>query len=446
MTAKLGKISLLTIILLVLMSTSIWAATTYQYDDLHRLTRVEYSDGSVTVYNYDDLGNRTSKVTAANDTITALFNASPSSGPAPLSVIFTDQSIGTITSWEWDFDNDGTPDSNAQNSSFTYDNVGTYIVRLTVSGPAGSDSETKTIQVEELGEPSLSVTPISRDVPANFGSTSFQVSNSGTGVMPWTVSSSTSWLTVTGGSSGENDGVVTLEYDLNSGASRTGYVTVSAPGATNSPITLTINQAGSGAGPDVSLISPVASALWSLGSTHDIVWQATSASGISQVRLYVENENSSDLIVTFDSNPEQYSWTLPLAASSYVSTNARIRIVVTDGDGIDAESLSSVFTIQDGAVVLPPWHTPEVVLSSDVGNSYSALEVDSSGTVHMVYKHTLDDFSTSERIITQKIMYRTKVGETWSVPVEIYSLTQTTDASSIGYRLLNDFHIVVDSF
>jgi len=60
MTAKLGKVSLLAILLLVLTSISTWAATTYQYDDLHRLTRVSRSDGSVTVYNYDDFGNRTS--------------------------------------------------------------------------------------------------------------------------------------------------------------------------------------------------------------------------------------------------------------------------------------------------------------------------------------------------------------------------------------------------
>ncbi len=36
--------------------------TSYEYDDLHRLTRVARGDGSVTTYNYDALGNRTSKV------------------------------------------------------------------------------------------------------------------------------------------------------------------------------------------------------------------------------------------------------------------------------------------------------------------------------------------------------------------------------------------------
>ena len=149
MAAKLEKISLLTILLLVLISTSTWASTTYQYDDLHRLTRVERADGSVTVYQYDDFGNRTSKVTAAGDTVTALFDATPSTGPAPLPVTFTDQSIGNITSWEWDFDGDDIVDSMLPSPSYTYTSPGTYTASLTVTGPAGSDTSTKIIQVEE---------------------------------------------------------------------------------------------------------------------------------------------------------------------------------------------------------------------------------------------------------------------------------------------------------
>lgn len=60
---------LLSIILFVLgPSFDLAAATENYYDDLHRLTRVEHTDGSVTVYNYDDFGNRTSVVTT-NSTV-----------------------------------------------------------------------------------------------------------------------------------------------------------------------------------------------------------------------------------------------------------------------------------------------------------------------------------------------------------------------------------------
>lgn len=48
-----------------------------------------------------------------------------------------------ITSWAWDFDNNGTVDSTEQSPSYTYSNPGIYTVDLTVTGPGGSDTETK---------------------------------------------------------------------------------------------------------------------------------------------------------------------------------------------------------------------------------------------------------------------------------------------------------------
>jgi PKD repeat protein len=70
------------------------------------------------------------------------FSANPTMGPAPLTVNFTDESIGDIESWEWDF-GDG-PTSTEQNPTHVYENYGTYTVSLTVIGPGGSYTETKT--------------------------------------------------------------------------------------------------------------------------------------------------------------------------------------------------------------------------------------------------------------------------------------------------------------
>ncbi|HPR59107.1 MAG TPA: PKD domain-containing protein, partial [Bacteroidales bacterium] len=71
------------------------------------------------------------------------FTADVTSGNAPLTVQFTDLSSSQATSWEWDFENDGTIDSYDQNPEWTYDEIGEYTVSLTVSGSAGSDSEIK---------------------------------------------------------------------------------------------------------------------------------------------------------------------------------------------------------------------------------------------------------------------------------------------------------------
>ena len=71
----------------------------------------------------------------------ARFRATPTSGPAPLTVAFTDDSLGTVTDWQWDF-GDGNS-STAQNPTHTYAVTGSYTVTLIAAGPDGSSSLTR---------------------------------------------------------------------------------------------------------------------------------------------------------------------------------------------------------------------------------------------------------------------------------------------------------------
>ncbi|HOT02890.1 MAG TPA: DUF3344 domain-containing protein [Methanolinea sp.] len=114
---------------------------------------------------------------------TADFTAAPLSGDRPLTVAFTDASTGGPTSWAWDFDNDGTVDSTAQNPSYTYNIPGTYTVKLTVSNALGTDEETKTnyITVKTPAPVAgFTYTPASGAAPltVSFTSTSTGVINS----------------------------------------------------------------------------------------------------------------------------------------------------------------------------------------------------------------------------------------------------------------------------
>ncbi len=79
------------------------------------------------------------------------FSASPVSGNAPLEVDFTDLTTGNPISWEWDFDNDSTIDSNEQNPSYTYSESGLYTVSLTVSNGTDFDTETKNDYIDVIG-------------------------------------------------------------------------------------------------------------------------------------------------------------------------------------------------------------------------------------------------------------------------------------------------------
>ncbi|HIC95346.1 TPA: PKD domain-containing protein, partial [Candidatus Bipolaricaulota bacterium] len=74
----------------------------------------------------------------------AAFTATPTAGVAALSVQFTNQSTGTPTKFEWDFDSDGVIDSNIPNPTYTYTIPGVYTVSLTVTyGGLGTSTETK---------------------------------------------------------------------------------------------------------------------------------------------------------------------------------------------------------------------------------------------------------------------------------------------------------------
>jgi PKD repeat protein len=68
----------------------------------------------------------------------AEFVGSPTSGQAPLEVDFTNQSAGTIDTYAWTFGDGGT--SANENPSHTYDGQGNFTVKLTVTGPGGSDT------------------------------------------------------------------------------------------------------------------------------------------------------------------------------------------------------------------------------------------------------------------------------------------------------------------
>lgn len=77
--------------------------------------------------------------------LVADFEAYPEVGRPPLAVSFTDRSRvdpdmfwSTITSWKWDFDNDGVFDSFIQNPVHTYPLPGIYSVRLEVRTNTGA--------------------------------------------------------------------------------------------------------------------------------------------------------------------------------------------------------------------------------------------------------------------------------------------------------------------
>ncbi|MFZ2630165.1 MAG: BACON domain-containing carbohydrate-binding protein, partial [Desulfosalsimonadaceae bacterium] len=95
-------------------------------------------------------------------------------------------------------------------------------------------------------QPVLSVSPFIRRVAKEAGTTTFIVSNTGTGIMPWNASviSGIGWLSISSRASGSTSGTITCAFTANAGiAERTGTIRVTATGATGSPIDVTVTQA-----------------------------------------------------------------------------------------------------------------------------------------------------------------------------------------------------------
>ena len=164
----------------------------------------------------------------------AAFSGTPTSGCSPLTVSFTDQSSGEISSWSWTFGDGGS--STLQSPSHTYSAAGTYEVSLTVTGPGGSDTETKTgfIAVSRSPVADFSGTPTSGNAPLTVSFTDLSTGSP----------TSWAWNFGDGGSSTTQNptyqytaaGTYTVSLTATNGCgssteTKTNYVTVSEPAA-----------------------------------------------------------------------------------------------------------------------------------------------------------------------------------------------------------------------
>jgi PKD repeat protein len=170
----------------------------------------------------------------------AEFSATPTSGKAPLTVSFTDETSGQVTSWYWDFGDVSVSDE--QNPTHTYWGAGTYTVSLTANGPGGSDTETKTacitviegVLAEFVADKTKGIAPftvvftdLSDGSPTSW---SWNFGDGGTSTQqnpPYTYNSAGTYtVTLTASKSGDSDT-----------STRTNYIEVLPPGSVVSEFT-----------------------------------------------------------------------------------------------------------------------------------------------------------------------------------------------------------------
>ncbi|MEM6964472.1 MAG: PKD domain-containing protein [Bacteroidota bacterium] len=138
------------------------------------------SDGiyTVTLVAINNCGvNTTSQTITIITTPTASFTASPTSGCAPLTVNFSNNSSPSVTTWDWSFPGGNPATSSDPDPTVTYDNPGIYSVTLTVSNSSGSDTFTETDFITVNALPSANFTQAVNGLTATFTNSSTNANN-----------------------------------------------------------------------------------------------------------------------------------------------------------------------------------------------------------------------------------------------------------------------------
>ncbi len=153
------------------------------------------------------------------------FSGTPTSGPYPLNVSFSDLSTGSPTSWSWDF-GDGVGTSTAQNPSYTYNNIGVYTVTLTATNAYGSDGETKVgyINVTDQASGTIHVANMTvgraKSGPNSYGTCTVTIQDDVGGA----VANATVYVTASGPTGGSYNGVTgadgSVSFQTATGAKR----------------------------------------------------------------------------------------------------------------------------------------------------------------------------------------------------------------------------------
>jgi PKD repeat protein len=111
-----------------------------------------------------DAKTRTNYITVVEDgSFTADFIGNPTTVEEGDTVYFTDQSLGNVTSWNWEFSGGNPATSTEQSPSVVYEIAGVYDVKLTISDGTNQDEEVKVGYVTVIPQPE----PVVADFTAN---------------------------------------------------------------------------------------------------------------------------------------------------------------------------------------------------------------------------------------------------------------------------------------
>ncbi len=269
------------------------------------------------------------KITAIKppDAPVAAFTQSTASGDAPLTVQFTNQSSGNITGYSWDF-GDSSPLSTDKNPSHIYSAIGTFAVKLKVSGPGGtSEAQSTVTSTKPIAPPvaAFTVAPNSGTAPLTV-----QFTNQSTGeslTYSWDFGDSTSAST---------DANPSHTYAIPGAYPAKLTVTNAAGSNTSAPQTITVNAAP---------VAPVASFTMdtNTGTAPLTVTFTSTSTGDFNTLMWSFADSANNVLGT--ANTPSTSFTFP-TAGTYTAT---LKV-----DGLAGSNTSAPQTITVNAAPVAP--------------------------------------------------------------------------------------------
>jgi len=116
------------------------------------------------------------------------------------------------------------------------------IGHVVITAPGALYSPQTILVNQQAGYPVIHMSPTHQTISAIDDTVLFTITNEGTKYMVWTATIQDTWLSFMGNSSGTDTGQIILRVEPNYGQTRTGTVIITAPGARNSPTSVTITQ------------------------------------------------------------------------------------------------------------------------------------------------------------------------------------------------------------
>ena len=225
--------------------------------------------------------------------------------------------------------------------------AGSYSAIITVTDPAASPTTaTISVSLTVAAQPVLAVSPATITVNGTAGlsvpQTSFTINNTGGGALSYTLSSTQPWLSLSSTSGtvvSETDVIyVSLNATSLSRGTYTDTITVTAPSASNSPLSIPVTFIVDGA--DMILSAPNGGESWSRGTTQTITWSSGIAGNV-KIEL-LKNGVLNTTISASTPNDGSFSWSIP--SGQTIGSNYHIRVTSVETPAVFDQSYAD-FTI-----------------------------------------------------------------------------------------------------